>query len=57
MGCGRESIGNYFRFYNQDRLHSALGYKTPEEVYLKGKETLKSGSDIPRYEETKLKNG
>lgn len=27
------SIGKYFEFYNQQRLHQALGYKTPEEVY------------------------
>ena len=52
-----ESIGNCFIFYNQDRLHSALGYKTPEEVYLKGKATLKSGADILKQEETNLKNG
>lgn len=31
----REGIGSYLRFYNQERLHQSLGYKTPEEVYLK----------------------
>ena len=33
---GREariSLGNYFRFYNNERLHQSLGYKTPVEVY------------------------
>ena len=33
---GREariSLGNYFRFYNTERLHQALGYRTPAEVY------------------------
>jgi putative transposase len=34
-----ESLGNYFRFYNTERLHEALGYRTPLEVYL-GKERL-----------------
>ena len=31
----KESIGRYFRFYNKERLHEALGYKTPAEVYFK----------------------
>lgn len=31
----REGIGSYLKFYNQERLHQSLGYKTPEEVYLK----------------------
>lgn len=26
-------IGNYFRFYNEERFHQALDYKTPREVY------------------------
>jgi len=29
----RLSIGNYFRFYNFERLHQALGYKTPYQLY------------------------
>lgn len=29
----REGIGNYLWFYNEKRLHSALGYRTPREVY------------------------
>jgi putative transposase len=35
-GDGREAragIGNYFRFYNTQRPHQALGYRTPAEVY------------------------
>jgi putative transposase len=29
----REGIGGYFRFYNGERLHQSLSYKTPKEVY------------------------
>jgi putative transposase len=34
---GREArigIGNYFRFYNTERPHQALGYRTPAEVFI-----------------------
>jgi len=31
-----ESLGAYFRFYNQERPHQALGYRTPEVVYRGG---------------------
>ncbi len=27
------SLAAYFRFYNQERIHQALGYRTPVEVY------------------------
>jgi putative transposase len=33
---GREariSLGEYFHFYNTNRPHQSLGYRTPEEVY------------------------
>ncbi len=30
----REGLERYFRFYNTERLHESLGYRTPEEVYL-----------------------
>ncbi len=29
----KEGIGNYMHFYNQERPHQSLGYKTPAEVY------------------------
>lgn len=29
-----EGLGRYFPFYNSERPHEALGYNTPEEVYL-----------------------
>ena len=28
-----DNLNEYFRFYNTERGHSSLGYKTPEEVY------------------------
>ena len=30
----RDSIGRYFRFYNGERLHQSLGYRTPAAIYL-----------------------
>ena len=39
----RRGIGVYFRFYNQERLHQALGYRTPSEVYFdNGKDAASS---------------
>ena len=29
----RISLGEYFRFYNTERPHQALGYRTPAEVF------------------------
>jgi putative transposase len=30
-------LGRYFAFYNQERLHQGLGYRTPAEVYREGR--------------------
>ena len=29
----RRELGTYFRFYNDQRPHQALGYRTPAEVF------------------------
>ena len=29
----REGLTEYFRFYNQERLHQSLDYRTPQQVY------------------------
>lgn len=31
-----EGIRAYFKFYNEERLHQALGYKTPAQIYRSG---------------------
>ncbi len=31
----RTGIGNWFKFYNYDRPHQSLGYRTPARLYLK----------------------
>jgi putative transposase len=33
------SLGDYFRFYNEERLHQALAYRTPAAVYQEGAAT------------------
>ncbi len=30
----RSGFGDYFRFYNEERLHQALGHRPPAEIYL-----------------------
>ena len=38
------SLAAYFRFYNEERIHQALGYRTPLEVY---RERGSSGGQPP----------
>jgi len=35
-----QGLREYFRFYNTERLHSSLGYRTPEEVYLENRSPM-----------------
>lgn len=39
-------LERYFRFYNTERLHKSLGYKTPQEVYLGKERTIKEQAEI-----------
>lgn len=36
----RQNIGKYIIFYNQERPHQSLNYKTPDEVYFGRKKTV-----------------
>lgn len=38
----KEAIGNWFKFYNGDRPHSAFNGQTPKEVYNAGTEMIKT---------------
>jgi transposase InsO family protein len=33
QGEAQNSLDDYFNFYNTERPHQALGYRTPYEVY------------------------
>jgi putative transposase len=36
-----EELGRYFEFYNNDRLHQSLGYRSPQEIFSGREEGLK----------------
>jgi putative transposase len=36
----RAHLAEYFRFYNEERLHETLGYRTPHEVYFGTRSSL-----------------
>ena len=42
----KNSLRRYFYFYNNERIHQALGYKTPHEIYFKGREKNNRQTDI-----------
>jgi putative transposase len=33
LGDARQGLGRYFALYNRERLHQALGYRTPAGAY------------------------
>jgi len=41
----RARLGAYFRFYNEERLHETLGYRTPQEVYFGSRAVLTQASE------------
>ena len=45
-----ESLAAYFRFYDEERIHQALGYRTPAEVYRNGGSSGEPPPDEKRIE-------
>ncbi|MBF0312949.1 MAG: DDE-type integrase/transposase/recombinase [Oligoflexia bacterium] len=41
---GRERPIQYFSFYNYERLHQSLGYKTPYQIYFEGRHKSEEGN-------------
>ena len=48
----QQSLHTYFHTYNHDRLHSALQYKTPAEVYVASAATKKPKIDLCQQKTT-----
>jgi len=38
----QRGLGRYFPYYNEARLHQALGYRTPAAVYREGRAQARS---------------
>jgi len=47
----RDGLTRYFRFYNTERPHSSLDYRTPEEVYFKEQPKPWQASDILHFKQ------
>ena len=47
----RESLTRYFKFYNGERLHESLGYRTPQEVYSGLEETMNEQAGTFHHQE------
>ena len=48
-GEARRELGAYFRFYNDQRPHQALGYRTPGEVFSEGRAPKNEESTAQRW--------
>jgi putative transposase len=53
---GRESLERYFPFYNGERPHQSLGYRTPWEVYSTGTTTLQRSLEGVRAKPTQARH-
>ena len=45
----RLNLERYFHFYNTERLHQSLKYKTPKEIYFKGKRKINPEQDLTAH--------
>jgi len=48
MTEARQGREEYFKFYNEERLHQSLGYRTPESVHFEIKEREESRTGLMR---------